>query len=187
MDRLLGGPASAGRATKDRGRAGWVWWLWEWHGKVAELTEEINTITLSVVNHNQMKNYQISFSTSILLAHIALTTGSASANELRLPSKISCANGSVTIEQISPAKTYEQTTTAAFTLSVNGNSEAATGLQNGNVSKVASKSYYVFSGTGGLTFASHRGKPYFGNDGNAKVICTNSKYGYITPGFDAKY
>lgn len=154
--------------------------------RVAELTDKINTITLVIASHDQMKNYQISFAASIVFAHIGLNIGAASANELMLPSKISCANGSVTITQRSPAQTYEQTTTAAFTLSVNGNSEAATGLMRGNVSKVVSKSYYVSGGTGGLTFASHRGKPYFGNDGNAKVICTNSKYGSTTPEFDAK-
>ena len=126
---------------------------------------------------------------NISIAFIVLTTGVvASANELRLPSKISCANGSVTIEQTSPAITeYEPTITAAFKLSVNGYTEAAAGYQNGNVTQVVSKNYYVFSGTGGLTFARHKGKPYFGNDGNAEEICTNSKYGEPSPGFSASY
>lgn len=125
---------------------------------------------------------------NISITFIVLTTGAASANELGLPSKISCANGSVTIEQTSPAITgYEPTITAAFKLSVNGYTEAAAGYQNGNVTQVVSKNYYVSSGTGGLTFASHKGKPYFGNDGNAEGICTNSKYGEPSPGFSASY
>ena len=135
-----------------------------------------------------MKEKQKNFEAHIFLGLIALTTGTASANELRLPTKISCANGSVIIEQTSPAITrYEPTITAAFKLSVNGYTEAAAGYQNGNVTQVVSKNYYVFSGTGGLTFASHKGKPYFGNDGNAELICTNSKYGEASLGFSTSY
>jgi hypothetical protein len=118
---------------------------------------------------------------------IALSGHQANASELRIPRSISCAQGSVVINQISPAQTYEQTTTAAFTLTVNGSQEAATGIENGNTTNVTSSNYYVFSGPGGLTFARHKGKPYFGNDGNAEVICTNSKYGDTSPGFDAQY
>jgi len=134
-----------------------------------------------------MQSKQTDFFVNASIALVTLMAGAANANELRVPSRISCANGSVTLKQTSPATIYEQTTTAAFTLSVNGITEAATGLQNGNVTNVTSKNYYVFSGTGGLTFASHKGKAYFGNDGNAKIICTNSKYGKTSPGFSASY
>lgn len=146
-----------------------------------------NRIRLMLTNQNQMQFKQIGFFANIYIALVALTTGAAYANELRLPNRISCANGSVTIEQTSPATTYEQTKTAAFTLIVNGFAEAATGLQNGNVTKITSKNYYVSRGTGGLTFARHKGKPYFGNDGNAELICTDSKYGEGSPGFSASY
>ncbi|MCP9783625.1 hypothetical protein KBY83_09905 [Cyanobium sp. WKJ7-Wakatipu] len=106
---------------------------------------------------------------------ILMQSHAANANEFRLPSRISCINGSVAIKQISPAQTYENTTTAGFTLTVGGVTEQATGIANGNYNKIESRGYYVFLGTGGLTFAKQ--------DGINKAICTNSKYGNTTKGF----
>lgn len=115
----------------------------------------------------------------LLLAGSILEKKSIAA-ELRIPRTISCSKGSVIIKQVAPAETYEQTKTAAFTLTVNGKSENATGIENGNFTKVTSKSWYVFGGTGGLTFAK--------NTSSAdRVICTNSKYGITTPGFEVRF
>lgn len=122
-----------------------------------------------------------------LIGLLAMSGQQVKAYELRIPRRISCSYGSVIINQVSPAQTYEKTTAAAFTLTVNGSQEAATGIESGNITNVTSRNYYIFSGTGGLTFARHRGRPYFGNDGNAEVICTNSKYGDTSPEFDAQY
>jgi len=104
---------------------------------------------------------------------------SAFGNELNVPSKISCQFGSVIVKQISPVQTYELTKAAAYTLTVNGITEPASGLEYGNITTVLSKSYYVFTGTGGFTFAKN-------SDHHNKAICTNSKYGKPTPGFIAE-
>jgi hypothetical protein len=121
------------------------------------------------------------------LVLIAISGDVSVARELRIPRiprVISCSKGSVIINQISPADTYEQTTAAAFTLTVNGTTENAIGIENGNFNKVTSKTYYVFGGTGGLTFA-RNSSPYSGVAGVA--ICTNSKYGVTTPGFEFRF
>ena len=102
---------------------------------------------------------------SCLAGLISVSGNNANANEIRIPRSISCSRGSVIITQTSPVQTYEQTSTAAFALSVNGSKEAATGMANGSISTVTSKNYYVFSGSGGLTFAKHRGKPYLETTG----------------------
>ena len=122
---------------------------------------------------------------SLMLATMFLTFAGveAYAQKLSVPSKISCKYGSILIRQVGPAETYDNTKTAAYTLTVNGIVENATGIESGNFTKVSSKNYYVSAGTGGLTFARHQGKPYFGKDGNAELICTNSKYGDTSPGF----
>ncbi len=96
---------------------------------------------------------------------------------LYLPSSISCAYGSVSIRRTGPILEEGITRTAAYTLTVGGITEAATGIEHGNYSKVVSKTYYVFGGTGGLTFAKNNA---------GKAICTNSKYGATSPGFEYK-
>lgn len=118
--------------------------------------------------------------TSILLCLIAISGGKSVASDLRIPRVISCSEGSVIINQVSPAETYEQTTASAFTLTVNGITENAIGIENGNFTKVTSQTYYVFGGTGGLTFARNSGSL-------GRAICTNSKYGETTPGFEARF
>tara|TARA_B100000073_G_scaffold58726_1_gene43639 strand:+ start:213 stop:593 length:381 start_codon:yes stop_codon:yes gene_type:complete len=117
--------------------------------------------------------------TSLLLCLLAISGHKCVAGELRIPRLISCSKGSVTINQISPADTYELTKTAAFRLTVNGTTENATGIENGNFTKVTSQTYYVYGGTGGLTFGRN-------SSSGRRAICTNSKYGKTTPGFRTK-
>jgi hypothetical protein len=116
---------------------------------------------------------------SLLLVLIAISGDVSVANELKIPRVISCSEGRVIINQVSPADTYERTAAAAFTLTVNGTTENAIGISHGNYNKVTSKTYYVFLGTGGLTFAR--------NSSSERAICTNSKYGVTTPGFEARF
>lgn len=135
-----------------------------------------------------MHNKQIRLVAYLFYSLIALMAGVASANELGMPTKISCANGSVTIKQISPSTTYAKLSKAVFKLSVNGNSEIAAGSQQGNVTDVVSENFYIYKGASGLVFARHRGKPYFGHDGNAELICIEYDYqNRPSPGFSAFY
>ena len=120
-----------------------------------------------------MQRFSARAFTGIFIA--LMQSQSVNANEFRFPSRISCVNGSVAIKQLSPAQAYENTTTAAFTLTVGGVMEQATGISNGNYNKIESRSYYVFLGTGGLTFAKRGGGDI--------AICTDSKYGNTTKGF----
>jgi hypothetical protein len=116
---------------------------------------------------------------SLLLVLIAISGDVSVANELMIPRVISCSEGRVIINQVSPADTYERTSAAAFTLTVNGTTENAIGIANGNYGKVTSKTYYVFRGTGGLTFAR--------NSSSGRAICTTQKHGVTTPGFEIRY
>lgn len=135
-----------------------------------------------------MHNKQIRPVAYLFSSLIALTGGVASANELGLPTKISCANGNVIIKQISPSTTYLKVSKAVFKLWVNGNSEIAAGSQQSNVTDVVSENFYIYKGAGGLVFARHRGKPYFGHDGNAELICIEYDYqNRPSPGFSAFY
>lgn len=93
-----------------------------------------------------------------------------------IPKSVSCVNGSVKIRRAGPlANINTDTTIAAYTLTVNGKSEPATGYFNGNDRRIEGTRYHIFSGTGGLTFAE--------SGDNGKLICSNSKYGNTTPGF----
>jgi len=130
---------------------------------------------IEIMNHSFNLNVA-----SLLLCLVAMSGGKSVASEPRIPRVISCSEGSVIINQVSPAETYELTTAAAFTLTVNGTTENAIGIENGNSTKVTSQTYYVFGGTGGLTFARNKGS-------SGQAICTNSKYGETTPGFEARF
>ena len=128
-----------------------------------------------------MKHSIKSSRTSLLFCLLAISGHKCVAGELMIPRLISCSKGSVIINQISPADRYELTKTAAFTLTVNGRTENATGIENGNFTKVTSQTYYVFGGTGGLTFGINS------SSSGRRAICTNSKYGNTSPGFEARF
>ena len=114
---------------------------------------------------------------SVITFFLAIFAGvDACAAPMVVLREISCNNGSLIIKQVGPTQSYGDTITAAFTIKSNGITEHATGIKNNNFFEVKSKTYYVYAGTGGLTF---------GKNGVPKkiVICTNSKYEQPSPGF----
>ena len=113
---------------------------------------------------------------NLLFAAAILTGTEAFAKKLMIPSQISCKHGSVFIKQVGPTESFNNINAAAFTLTANGATESATGIESGNFTKVSGYRHYVFAGTGGLTFGKR-------SDKKNVVICTNSKYGTTSPEF----
>jgi len=116
----------------------------------------------------------------LALLLMALVQPAHASSSLLIPSAIACVNGSVAIRRTGPVLVEGNTRAAAYVLVVNGQTEAATGIEHGNYTKVVSRHYTVFGGTGGLSFSRNHA------NGTNQTICTNSKYGTTTPGFRSR-
>ena len=134
---------------------------------------------------------------SCLIGLFILAEREVKANELRIPRRISCDNGSILIEQVNRSWKHEDrpnTIEALFYLTVNGIKERAIGdeldMVNYNVrtfiTRVYSRNYYVYRMNGGLAFVKHKGKLGANLPGN-EVICSNIKSHGIFPGFNYQY
>jgi hypothetical protein len=121
------------------------------------------------------KTSQLLIATGTIITSTIGLTLPMRAEKLLIPKMISCDKATIRIVQTTKTLSYDHVRAAAFTLTVNGITEPAIGIESGNSTKVESVNFYVYGGTGGLTFGN--------NNKQRDVVCTNSKYGQPSHNF----